>query len=159
MILLSVISSSGFLNNETSKKNSSESASFINGEWTYRSLLNNPDDTISFNDLEFAVARMKLQVTDNAIITGVLDMGDSGNLTMSGKIIYTDEHVSSFELQGTGVAGTGTAGWIYNYSGFIVPQWKQGVNQIDALVGSVVRSVDHGQSKAGVVASFYMVRR
>jgi hypothetical protein len=86
-------------------------------------------------------------------------MGSDGKLIMKGKFYYSNNNISNFELQGDGIKGTGTQGWIYNYYGFIIPKWKQGVNQVDALVGSVVRSVDHGQSKAGKVASFYMVRK
>ncbi|MFI5142310.1 MAG: hypothetical protein ACHQII_08135, partial [Bacteroidia bacterium] len=89
----------------------------------------------------------------------VLDMGSFGKLIITGKIYYCNSAISNFELQGNGIEGTSTNGWIYNYYGFIVPEWKQGVNQVDAVVGSVVRTVDHGQSKAGKVASFYLVRR
>jgi len=147
--------------NKTQPTNQSSSSdkTFIGGEWTYRSMLNNPIDTIPFNNLEFATAIMQLSTYDNDSISGILDMGSSGKLIMKGKIYYYNTNISNFELQGDGVKETNTQGWIYNYYGFIVPKWKQGVNQVDALVGSVVRSVDHGQAKAGKVASFYMVRR
>jgi hypothetical protein len=146
---------------------------FFNGIWVYRSMLNIPDENIPFSridtsekkecrctsDLEFATAVMKLISHENDSISGDLDMGSSGKLLMKGKIHYCNNEISSFELQGDGIEGTSTQGWIYNYYGVIIPRWKQGVNQLDALVGSVVRTVDHGNAKAGKVASFYMVKK
>lgn len=143
----------------TNKSSNSIDSNFITGSWTYRSLLNNPDDTIQFNNLEFAVAIMKLRRMKNDSITGELDMGEAGMLKMSGFLQYCANGTGQFELQGTGIPGTNTQGWIYDYRGFIVPKWQQGINQEDALVGSLVRAANHGNSKAGVVASFYMVRR
>ncbi|HWY11676.1 MAG TPA: hypothetical protein VN026_10145, partial [Bacteroidia bacterium] len=132
---------------------------FINGDWTYRSLLNNPIDTIPFNNLEFATAIMRLKQNGRDSIAGELNMGSSGKLVMSGKINYCNGDIVNFEMQGDGIKGTSTQGWIYNYKCFVVQKWKQGVGQVDAFVGSVVRTVDHGQAKAGKVASFYSVKR
>ena len=122
-------------------------------------MLNNPIDTIPFNDLEFATAIMHLKNTTSDSISGELDMGQSGKLIMSGKITLNSSDILQFQLEGDGVKGTTTEGWIYNYLGYAIPKWKQGKDQLDALVGSVVRTVDHGQAKAGKVASFYMVKR
>ena len=59
--------------------------------------------------------------------------------------------------------GSGTIGgepWVYDYTGYLVPVWPHGVDQTDAIVGSVVRTVAHsnGQAEAGCVASFIAVR-
>jgi hypothetical protein len=53
--------------------------------------------------------------------------------------------------------------WIYDYEGYLVAHWPNGVQQIPALVGSVIRTIPHsssngGISPAGVVASFYAVK-
>uniref|UniRef100_UPI0040475111 hypothetical protein n=1 Tax=Roseivirga sp. TaxID=1964215 RepID=UPI0040475111 len=48
--------------------------------------------------------------------------------------------------------------WVYDYNGYYIPNWVEGVNQIPAIVGSVIRTEPHGQAKAGVVASFIMVK-
>ncbi|MEP7217380.1 MAG: hypothetical protein ABI876_00605 [Bacteroidota bacterium] len=132
---------------------------FIDGAWTYRSFLNNPDASVPFNNLEFATAAMTLKVHDDSTISGQLDMGESGSLNMKGRIVCCLNDISHFEIEGYGVPGTATEGWVYSYYGFIIPKWSQGVNQVDAMVGSVVRSADHGSAKAGKVASFYMVRK
>jgi len=136
---------------------------FLNGEWVYRSVLNIDDETVPFcqfdtikciNNLEFATAVMTLQYS-NSNISGELDMGQDGKLIMSGNKL---EH-GKFVLRGTGIKNSSTDGWIYDYTGFLVPEWKDGIDQKDALVGSVIRSADHGNSKKGKVASFYMVKK
>jgi len=55
------------------------------------------------------------------------------------------------------------AEWIYDYVGYLVPEWPDGVNQKTALVGSIVRVIPHpsgngGISPAGLVASWYAVK-
>jgi hypothetical protein len=68
-------------------------------------------------------------------------------------------------FQGTGIVAGEQ--WIYDYEGYLVPDWPNGVQQRAAIVGSVVRTIPHsgavkdGQktiAPAGVVASFYAVR-
>lgn len=132
---------------------------FLNGSWTYRSFINNPIDSVSFDSLELAVAIMKLEVKENDSITGILDMGEYGNLTMRGKITAHQSDILQFTLEGDGIPGTSTQGWIYNYFGYAVPKWSNGVDQVPACVGSLIRSVAHGTSKAGAVYSYYMVKR
>lgn len=59
--------------------------------------------------------------------------------------------------------------WIYDYDGYLVPAWPNGVQQVPAIVGSIVRTVPHSGSPpkdggpapihpAGVVASWYAVK-
>ena len=45
-------------------------------------------------------------------------------------------------------------GWEYDYVGYMVWAWPNGVGQIPAIVGTVVRAKPHGQLEAGFVASF-----
>lgn len=135
----------------------------ISGEWVYRSMLNIPDESVPFcnsdstgcnSRIEFATAVMKLNSTDIQI-TGVLDMGEFGKLNLKGEFI--DEN--SFKLTGTGIENTSTQGWIYDYFGHTIPKWEFGIDQKVTLVGSVIRTADHGNAKKGKVASFYLVKK
>ena len=53
--------------------------------------------------------------------------------------------------------------WVYDYDGYLVPHWPNGVDQIPAIVGSVIRTIPHSGSQpgtispAGVVSSFCAV--
>jgi hypothetical protein len=62
-------------------------------------------------------------------------------------------------MAGMGRAGTPTAGWEYDYHGWLAYQWPNGKDQVPAIVGSVVRAKPHGNAPAGYVASFVAVRR
>ena len=85
--------------------------------------------------------------------------GPGWSLKLKGARSYGDPMHARFQ-------GTGTVGgekWAYDYSGYLVPHWPNGVGQVPAIVGSVIRTIPHsaGPGKvapAGVVASFYAVR-
>jgi hypothetical protein len=73
----------------------------------------------------------------------------------------------SVRFQGKGIVGGEE--WIYDYEGWLVPAWPNGVQQATAMVGSIVRTIPHSGSApkgggpppinpAGVVASWYAVR-
>jgi hypothetical protein len=53
-----------------------------------------------------------------------------------------------------GRQGTPTDGWEYDYVGYLASTWPNGIGQVPAIVGTVIRAKPHGQSKAGFVASF-----
>ncbi len=60
------------------------------------------------------------------------------------------------------VAGSiGGERWVYDYLGYLVPDWPTGIGQRSAIVGSVIRTVAHsnGQATAGFVASFIAVKQ
>ncbi len=77
-------------------------------------------------------------------------------MTVKGTVHFGDPFHLRF--QGRGIEGTDTAGWVYDYNAYLVPAWMEGVNQIPSIVGSVIRTEPHGQAKAGVVASFIMLK-
>ena len=133
---------------------------FFNGSWTYRSLLNDADWKLSFDQLQFASAIMDLKTFGKDSISGILYWADNPKrgLNIKGKYYYQDT-VTCYSLVGTGTAALGTPGWQYDYKGSIVPQWPNGVKQADALVGSTVRTKPHNGAPAGFVATTYMVRR
>jgi hypothetical protein len=65
-------------------------------------------------------------------------------------------------FQGTGIVNGEQ--WIYDYEGYLVNHWPNGVQQRPAIVGSVIRTIPHSGGEpgtvapAGVVASFYAVK-
>jgi hypothetical protein len=63
------------------------------------------------------------------------------------------------ELVGIGRAGTATYGWQYDYHAYLAHQWPNGVGQVPALVGSVIRAKPHDGAPAGFVASFIAVKQ
>jgi hypothetical protein len=129
------------------------------GHWTYRSLLNEPDVGTAFDKLEFG--RGTIEIIDTKLQTLVGTIGGPGwSLALKGARSYGNPmHV---RFQGTGVVGGEQ--WVYDYEGYLVPDWPNGVQQVAAIVGSVIRTIPHSGgaagtvSPAGVVASFYAVR-
>jgi hypothetical protein len=129
------------------------------GTWTYRSLLNEPDVSTDFDKLEFGRGTIVIQDAPMQILTGTIG-GPGWSLALQGSRDYGNPmHV---RFQGTGIVDG--AKWIYDYDGYLVPHWPNGVEQRPAIVGSVIRTIPHSGGKpgtvapAGVVASFYAVR-
>jgi hypothetical protein len=139
------------------------------GKWTYRSWLNDPNPAVvqpaskqceRLNAILFAEATLIIQDAVGGQLTGKLDMGSTGNLTLFGSVEYGNPF--SVRFQGVGKdTKSPSAGWVYDYIGWLVPSWPNGVDQRPAIVGSVVRTVPHsnGKAKAGVVASFVAVKQ
>lgn len=129
------------------------------GNWNYRSFRNLEEHLPNLNDLLFAEAKLVLEEPEPGKVGGYLDLEDFGKLTISGAATGTEADGIALRFQGVGKdVGKPSEGWIYDYRGWFVPVWPAGVNQVPALVGSVIRTVDHGQAKAGVVASFVAVK-
>lgn len=127
------------------------------GRWRYRSFRNVPDVVTKLDDILFWEAILNVTSRSSSGISG--DIGDGQDkLTIKGFVTFGFPNFIRFE--GTGLDGTGTAGWKYNYAGFLVPEWPDGIDQRDAIVGSVIRTVPHtnGKAKAGYVASFVAVK-
>jgi len=129
------------------------------GRWSYRSFLNNPDLSVEFNALRFAKAPMEIVAASFHEIFGklVFDPDETNFMLLNGRCSFGNP----FGIRMQGVGGSpATQGWIYNYEGFLVPAWPDGVDQRPAIVGSVIRTVRHGPDKpAGVVASFVAVKQ
>lgn len=126
------------------------------GNWSYRSLLNNPDLSVEFNDLRFGMGTLQLTEPSSGELGGSIG-GPGWSLAVTGTAIVGSPDTVVF--QGRGEIGGET--WVYDYRGYVVPSWPNGVDQIDALVGSIIRVVPHsdGRAKAGFVASWYAVRQ
>jgi hypothetical protein len=131
------------------------------GSWLYRSFFNRPEPITTPQqalDLIFGEGEFDIAAAANGKIAGTLSFGPSAVLDVDGTYQELATTVS-VRMTGRGRAGTQTAGWVYDYIGFAVPQWPDGVNQRRTIVGSVIRTVPHNNQPAGVTASFVMVRK
>ena len=128
----------------------------ITGTWSYRSLLNNSDLSTEFNDLRFGAGTLSLTEPESGRVGGTLG-GPGWSLTLEGNVTEGDS--TQIRFQGRGIIGGEE--WVYDYRGFLVPDWPHGVDQVDAIVGSIIRTEPHsgGRATAGFVASWYAVRQ
>ncbi len=150
------------------------------GNWIYRSFNNRPELDATADDLLVGAADLILEVGGEAEYAGGtsagLDLG--GGNEISGKQSFHNGFSIDFTVSGTaklgepptirfrstGVEGTQTAGWIYDFTGYLTPSWPKGVGQRPAIVGTVIRTVEHpgpgGQVRpAGETLSFIAVSR
>jgi hypothetical protein len=129
------------------------------GKWTYRSFLNDPDPTTSFNDLKFGLGTIKIAAAPMNEFKGTIG-GPGWQLQLNGSITYGNPFTVRF--QGKGVVGGEE--WVYDYVGYVIRPWPNGVDQRMAMAGSIVRTVPHssgggGTSPAGVVCSWVAVKQ
>lgn len=126
------------------------------GTWSYRSLLNNPDLSASFDDLRFGAGTLVLTEPAPETLAGSLG-GPGWSLALDGTV--TGGSATTVRFQGRGTLGGEE--WVYDYRGFLVPDWPDGLDQVEAIVGSIIRTVPHsgGQAEAGFVATWYAVRQ
>jgi hypothetical protein len=133
------------------------------GNWTYRSFVNNPalvgDDPQKALALIFGEGQLTIDDSGFGALQGVVSFGDPYILDLKGWTAYGTPFTARFE--GVGRKGTQAEGWVYDYLGYLIPNWPSGVDQRAAIVGSVIRTVPHngGAAKAGYVASFVAVKQ
>jgi hypothetical protein len=143
-------------------------AQALAGKWTYRSFLNDPAQVTNVPDeataakqllaILFAEAVFTFQIPDDTTLTGAIDW-DGGGLDLSGNISNQGDALT-VHIIGNGRPGTGTKDWEYDYHAALAFQWPNGVNQVPAIVGTVLRAKPHGAgSPAGVTASFIAVKQ
>lgn len=151
------------------------------GNWVYRSFYNNPEPDTSADDVLFNTIDLKLDVEDvgglsassrEGGVSAGLDIGCSG---VSGRLSFGEDYLTVsgaaksgdppiIRFRANGVDDTYTAGWIYDYIGYLAPSWPKGEGQRPAIVGTVVRTVPHkgGEGEirpAGLTLSFIAVSR
>jgi hypothetical protein len=134
------------------------------GNWSYRSLLNDPDlsKDNNMNQLLFGDGTLAITAPSSVELGGTIG-GDGWSLDLHGSIGYGSP--AQVRFQGKGIVNGEE--WIYDYIGWLVPVWPNSTDtlQTPAIVGSVTRTIPHSGSKpgtinpAGVVASFYAVRQ
>lgn len=130
------------------------------GRWTYRSFRNLPDPAVpcdqGANRLLFGLGRLEIEPFAPGTFSGQLIFSETAMLRLTG----TSSAGTPFAVRFQGIGeGSDAEGWVYDYVGYLVPAWPNGVEQRPALVGSVVRTVAHGANPAGVVASWIAVKR
>lgn len=127
------------------------------GKWTYRSFLSDPDLSTDFDALEFGRGTITIQEAPMGVFQGTIG-GPGWSLTLNGSINYGDPYCVRF--QGKGVVGGEE--WIYDYIGYVIKPWPNGINQVPAITGSIVRTIPHssgsgGTAPAGVVCQWIAV--
>jgi hypothetical protein len=148
---------------QTQSASASGTAGSLAGKWTYRSFRNDPvlvgDDANKALALIFAEAVFAFEIPTSTSLKGTIDW-EGGGLDLQGTIQPTGESGGPVvEIVGTGRPGTSTAGWEYDYHAQLAYQWPTGVNQVPALVGTVMRAKAHNGGPAGYVASFIAVKQ
>lgn len=125
------------------------------GTWSYRSFRNDPDLNVAPNDLLFGAGTLVLTEPQPGKVAGTLG-GPGWSLDLEG--VVTQGNPTTVQFTGKGVIGG--EDWQYSYLAYVVPDWPNGVDQVDALVGSIIRDIPHsgGSAEAGYVASFYAPR-
>ena len=129
------------------------------GTWTYRSFLNDPDLATQFNNLEFGRGNIEIETAPMNEFKGrIYDVG--WQLDLKGSTTYGNPFTVRF--QGKGVVGGEE--WIYDYEGYVIRPWPNGINQRMAIVGTIVRTIPHssgtsGTAPAGVVCSWIAVKQ
>ena len=133
------------------------------GKWTYRSYLNSADlvggDPDKAASLIFGEGVFTLETPSDTAVQGNLYMGEGYVLDLNGTVTPAGAGPLTVSMAGTGRAGTATAGWEYDYFAFLAHEWPNGVRQIPALVGTVIRAKPHNGAPAGVTASFIAVKQ
>jgi hypothetical protein len=136
----------------------------ISGTWTYRSYHNRSE--IIGEDATRALAQIfgegvfTFETVSSSDLGGTFDMGAGLILDLEGTIEPpANDEPLKFVIVGTGRDNTPTAGWQYDYKGFLAHKWPNGTNQIPSLVGTVIRAKPHGNAQAGYVASFIAVKQ
>lgn len=131
----------------------------LQGRWVYRSLRNNKDPDTPFDALAFGLGIIEFKkIAGGRILDSSLDMGNNFILTLKGEVSDGGGGPVSLKWRGEGVPDSPTQGWIYDYQGYVAPAWRKATDKTIILIGSVLRTVAHGQAPAGVTGTFYMVK-
>jgi hypothetical protein len=133
------------------------------GTWTYRSFLNNPvltnSDPQKLAALLFAEGTWTVTDSLPTIFVGELSFGADFIMDLKGVVSpAVEDQPAHVHIVGSGRDGTPSGGYFYDYDGSLTEQWPNGVNQIAAVTGSVIRVKPHSGEAAGLVASFIAVK-
>jgi hypothetical protein len=94
-----------------------------------------------------------------AAFEGELSFGSGSVMDLKGVVTPAHDGVAPHaHIVGKGRPGTSTEHYFYDYDGSLTEQWPNGVNQVPAITGSVIRVKPHDGRQAGLVASFIAVK-
>ena len=121
--------------------------SWIYGAWTYRSFHNEVDK------LQFAEGEMTFEAAPEGAVRGQLAFrseprSTDARLALTGSI--SSGSPATVRFQGVGIDRTEAEGWLYDYVGYLVPDWPAGRGQRRAFVGSVTRTLAHSNREGGL---------
>jgi hypothetical protein len=138
-------------------------SNLLAGTWTYRSFLNDPTltngDPQKLAALLFAEGTWMVKDGPPTIFDGELSFGAGFVMDLKGAITpATASQPAHAHIVGSGRDGTSSAGYFYDYDGSLAEHWPNGVNQVPAITGSVIRVKPHNGEPAGLVASFIAVK-
>lgn len=133
------------------------------GTWTYRSFVNNPaavdGDPKKLLALLFAEGVWTVQDSADTVFKGTLSFGAEDTMDLAGTVTPArTAEPARMHVVGSGRPGTSTEHYFYDYDGAITEYWPNGVNQVVAITGSVIRVKPHDGGAAGLVASFIAVK-
>jgi hypothetical protein len=159
------------------------------GSWAYRSFYDRPELDATADDLLNTAGDLTLEAAGAGDTPAGLDLGGS---KISGRVSFGDIYLTvsgtavsgtavsgtvvsgtaepdkppTIRYRATGVEGTPTAGWIYDFVGYLAPSWPRGEGQRPAIVGTAIRTVQHMGGvdwqevrPAGATMSFIAVSR
>lgn len=132
------------------------------GIWIYRSLANTPGTVGSFDKLKVWEAELYVEVGSGNRIHGHIGerpevaTGSEPYLTIEGEVVPGDP--SAIRWRARGRLSSEFEGWVYDYVGYFAPQWPDAPRQRPAIVGTVTRTVAHGNAPAGSVFSFVAIK-
>lgn len=135
----------------------------LRGIWTYRSFSDNPKTVGDFEKIKVWEAELYLETKeDSRSVYGHLGERPEETsenhpyLNIEGEVDNGTPRRVAWRAKGA--AGTAFEGWVYDYEGHITHQWPDGDGQRLAIVGTVIRTVEHGSAPAGRVFSFVAVK-
>jgi len=141
----------------TTNSSREETIEAIKGKWIYRSFRSDPapfDPGQPLGDLLFGQGELQLEVDQADVLSGTLG-GPGWQLNLEGSVRHGDPPSILFRGKGN----IGGEEWIYDYLGYVVPTWPNGKEQRRAVVGTIVRTIDHGAAEAGYVAQWIAVKQ
>jgi len=114
----------------------------LSGDWIYRSFINTTEDVQTLDQILFGQGDLTLAVgADGFFQPSQLSFGADYPMNVFGQAIEVFSDTFSLprvaiEMKAFGVEGTQTAGWLYEYRGYLVPSWYNGVDQVTCIAGT-----------------------
>lgn len=134
------------------------------GTWTYRTALNIPDLQTPNSQIGRAKVPMTIEETEPGHVTG--QFGQQFNLSLEGTYDLGNPPERPATLLFRTFAIVNNEPWEFRYTGYLIPDWSEGIDQQTAMVGTFVRVFQNASPfnpdsvfPAGTVASFIAVKQ